>query len=156
MIPDWLTVFPCLPALSFCRAAIQLQLAGDHSLSEVSFADRFGIEQEKRIAQTRFLFPEGASDLCKNFPTPDFRGMRQRRRARIRIHGRAVGDNEKRNFIFQSHPAKTTSNAQRSTSNVQSQADVVVRNSRRFDRWQAWSKHVLRISSLAGRTRTGL
>src|SRR6266511_1495435 len=99
MIPDWLTVFPCLPALSFCRAAIQLQLAGDHSLSEVSFADRFGIEQEKRIAQTRFLFPEGASDLCKNFPTPDFRGMRQRRRARIRIHGRAVGDNQKRNVV---------------------------------------------------------
>jgi hypothetical protein len=40
---------------------------------------------------------------AENFPVPNLLRVRQRRRARIRVHGRAVRDDEKRGFIFRSH-----------------------------------------------------
>ena len=105
MVPNRLAIFPTLAARSFCYATIQLKLARDYGLGEITFADkirhdinfanRFGIEQEDRVAQTRFLFPKRAADLDKDFSTPNFHRVRQRRRARIRIHRRAVSDNEK-------------------------------------------------------------
>jgi hypothetical protein len=44
----------------------------------------------------------------------------QRRRARIRVHSRAVRDDENRGFIFRSHSDEKTSNAERSASNGES------------------------------------
>src|SRR6266699_572620 len=105
MIPNRLAIYPGLAIRTFSDAAIQLKLARDHGLSEVTFADkirhdvnhpnRFRIEQEDRVTQTRFLFPKRAADITTNFPTPNLRRMRQRRRARIRIHGGAVGYDKK-------------------------------------------------------------
>jgi hypothetical protein len=104
MIPDGLTILPCLPALSFFRAAIQLQLTRDHCLREIAFADeirhhadlanRFRIKQKQCIPQTRFLLPEGARDGSENFSASNFDSVRERRRTRIWIYGRAVGDDE--------------------------------------------------------------
>jgi hypothetical protein len=42
--------------------------------------NRFGIEQENRIAQAGVL-PERLLDICENFPSPNH-VMRQRRRAK--------------------------------------------------------------------------
>ena len=106
MISDRLGIFPDLAVGSFCDAAIQLKLTRDNRLREITFADEIGhdvnlanfrrIKQKERVAQTWLLFPERAADICKNFPTPNLRHMRQRRRARIGIHRRAVSDDEKR------------------------------------------------------------
>src|SRR5262245_7877032 len=137
MIANWVAIFPNLAIRALCRGAIQLQFTRDHSLSEVAFtneirhdadfADRFRVKRKKRVAQTRFLFPESALHLRKNSAAANLCRMLQCRRARIRVHRRAVSDNEKRSLVFLSHPAKTTSNAQQSTSNAQFQADVAVR-----------------------------
>src|SRR2546421_2349295 len=128
MISNWLTVSPCLPARSSCREAIQLQLSRNHRLSEIACADeiwdhanlrdRLRIKQKQCIPQARLLLPERAFHICKNLPTPNLCGVRQRRRAGILIHGRAVGNDEKRGFIFRSHADDKTSNAERATSNA--------------------------------------
>src|SRR4029077_10809430 len=106
MISNRLTISPDLSIRSFCDLTVQLKLTRDHSLGEVAFADeirhhadfanRFGFKKEKSVAQTWFLFPEGALHICKNLPTPNLGGMRQRRRARVRVHRRAVSDDQKR------------------------------------------------------------
>src|SRR5207244_12825667 len=62
-------------------------------------------KQNNLVAQTPFLLPERAADICKNLSTPNLRRMRQRRRARVRIHGRAVSSNEKRGLV-ESHRRK--------------------------------------------------
>src|SRR4030095_12134429 len=105
MIANRLAILPCLPVRSFCCGAIQLKLARDYCLSEVAFADeiwdninfvyRFGFKKEKRVAQARLLFPEGTFDISKNFPTPNLRSVRQRRRTRVWIHGGTVRNDEK-------------------------------------------------------------
>ena len=109
MISNRLTVLPRLPVRSFCCGAIQLQLARDYRLSEVAFADeiwhdadftdRFRIEQKLCIAQARFLFPKRTFDICKDFATPNLRGVRQCRRTRVRVHRRAVCDDEKSAYL---------------------------------------------------------
>ena len=106
MISDRFAIFPDLTARPFRRPAIQLKLARDHCLREVTFANKirdyvhladcFRIEQKNCIAQTRLLFPKGTLNICKNFSTPNLGRMRQRRRARVRIHRRAVSYDEKR------------------------------------------------------------
>src|SRR6266853_2837720 len=105
MVPNRLAIFPTLAARSFCYATIQLKLARDYGLGEITFADEirhdinfangFRIKQKQCVTKTWFFFPEGAADLDKDFSTPNFHRVRQRRRARIRIHRRAVSDNEK-------------------------------------------------------------
>src|SRR5205814_4055671 len=127
VIPNRLAIFPDLATRSLCNAPIQLELTRDHRLSEVAFADeirhdvdfadRFRVKQEKRVAQTRFLFPECAADLSKDFAPPNLRSVCQRRRTGIRVHSRAVRDDKKGSFIC--HPAKqrSTPNAQRPTLN---------------------------------------
>src|ERR1700719_471740 len=129
MIPDWLAIFPNLTVWALCGSTVQLQLAWNHRLREITFADevwhdvnfpnRFWIEQKNCVAETRFLFPKRALNIDKNFPAPDFGRVRQRRRARIRIHGRAVSDDQQRGVFSDIHPAKKrrTPNAQRPTVN---------------------------------------
>src|SRR6187397_2744021 len=102
MISNRLTISPDLSIRSFRESSAQLKLPRDHRLGEISFADeirhhvnfmnRFGIEQKQRIAQARLLFPKRALHLSKNPPTPNLRRVLQRRRARIRVHSRAVRD----------------------------------------------------------------
>src|SRR6266571_9051539 len=98
MISDRIAVSPHLTVGTPCDSAIQIKLARNHRLREIPFADKirhyvnvangFWIEQKDRIAQARFLLPERALDICKNFPPPNLRRMRQRRRTRIRVQGR--------------------------------------------------------------------
>ena len=75
----------------------------DEIRHHVNLANRSRIEQKNCVAQTRFLFPEGAANLGKNFSTPNLRRMRERRRARIRIHRRAMTNNEKCAVGFRNH-----------------------------------------------------
>src|SRR5204863_7164302 len=81
VISNRLALFPDLAIGSSSGLAIQLKLARYYGLSEVAFADeiwhdadftdRVRIKQKLCIAQARFLFPEGAPDICKNFPSPN-------------------------------------------------------------------------------------
>src|SRR5438552_6210210 len=103
MIADWLAIIPGLPIAPLCRLPIQLKLARNHRLSEIAFADeirnnvnvldRLRIKKKERVAQARLLLPKRALHVTKNISPPDLRRVRQRRRARIRIHGRAMPDN---------------------------------------------------------------
>src|SRR5438876_2463788 len=126
MIPDWLTIIPDLPIRALCDLAIQLKLARNYRLGEITLADEIWdnvnvfdcirIKEKNRVAQTRFLFPKGAFNIDKNFSAPNFGRVRQSRRARIRIHGRAVTNDQKR--AIRSHRRKrSTPNAQRPTPN---------------------------------------
>src|SRR5437667_7326698 len=109
MIPDWLTRIPDLPIRALCDLAIQLKLAWNYRLGEITFADEIWdnvyvfdcirIKEKNRVAQARLLFPESAFHIEKNFPKPDFRPMRQRRSARIRIDGRSMADNQERAVV---------------------------------------------------------
>src|SRR5438874_13482658 len=91
MVPYRFAIFPDLAVRTFSNPAIQLELARDNRLGEITFADeigdqinlanRFWIEQKERIAQTRFLFPNGAANLGKIFSAANFRRVRQSRRA---------------------------------------------------------------------------
>src|SRR5713101_3216422 len=104
MISDWFAIFPDLAARPFCYAAIQLQLARNHRLREITFADEIGhnvnlanflrIKRKERVAQAWLLFPKGAFNIDKNFSAPNFRRVRKRRHARIRIHRRTMTDDE--------------------------------------------------------------
>src|SRR5205807_5434088 len=97
MIPDRLAVVPGLPTGAFSNPSVQLELARNYRLREVTFANEIGndvnifdcvrIENEDRVAQARFLFPKCALHISENVSSPDLSRMRQRRRARIRIHG---------------------------------------------------------------------
>src|SRR5437762_6204623 len=97
MIPDWLTIIPDLPISAFRYLTVQPQFARNYRLREVTFANEIGndvnifdcvrIENEDRVAQARFLFPKCALHISENVSSPDLSRMRQRRRARIRIHG---------------------------------------------------------------------
>src|SRR6266446_7862377 len=105
MVADRLAIMPGLSIRALCDLAIQLELARNHRLREVAFAnevrddgnvfDRVRIKEKDRVAQAGFFFPKRALHLAKNVSSPDFRCMRQRRRARVRIHRRAMADNEK-------------------------------------------------------------
>src|SRR5438034_9317719 len=121
MISNRLTIFPELSIRSFRDPPIQLKLARDHRLREVTLADeiwhhvnftnRLGIEQKQRITQARFLFPKRALHLSKNLPTPNLRRVLQRRRARIRVHSRAVRDDQQRSVFVGTHANPETSNS---------------------------------------------
>ena|SRR5438105_4056289 len=105
MIPDWLTIIPDLPIRSFRHLTVQPQFAWNHCLGEITLADeiwddvnvfdRARTKQKDRVAQTRLFFPKCAGHIAKNVSSPDLSRMRQRRRARIRIHGRAMTDDQK-------------------------------------------------------------
>src|SRR5205807_9793264 len=75
----------------------------DEIRDDVNLPNRFGIERKQRITQTRFFFPKRALNIDKNLPAPNFRSVRQRRCARVRIHGRAVGGDEKSGTIIRIH-----------------------------------------------------
>src|SRR5256885_3046821 len=104
MAPDRLPIIPDLPVWTHRDFAIQLQFARDHGVREITFADkvwydvddtnRFRIEQKPRIAQARLFFPKRALHIGKNVPPPNFRRVGERWRARIRIYGRAVADDQ--------------------------------------------------------------
>jgi len=86
-----------LPIRALCDLAIQLKLARNYRLGEITFADEvrdnvyvfdcIRIKEKNRVAQARLLFPKGAFNIDKNFSAPDFGRVRQSRRARIGIHG---------------------------------------------------------------------
>src|SRR5262249_858648 len=105
MIPNRFTISPDLSIRSLRDPPIQLKLPRNHRLREIPFADeirhhvnftnRFWIEQKQWVSQARLLFPKGALHIRKNFAAPNLRRMRQRRCARIRVHGRAVRNNQK-------------------------------------------------------------
>src|SRR6266487_2357128 len=126
MISNRVAIVPELGIETPCGSAIQRKFAWDHSVSEVAFADeiwhhadfadRFRIKQEKCVTQTRLLFPKRTFDFRKNSPAANLCGVCKRGRARVRIYGRAVSDDEKRSFIFGRHLRK---NVQRPTLNVQ-------------------------------------
>src|SRR6266853_526195 len=109
MVPDWLAIIPDLPIRAFCDLAIQLKLARNYRLGEITFADEVRddvnafdcvwIEQKDRVAQTRLFFPKRTLHIGKNISTPDLGAMRQGRRARIRIHRRAMTDDEQRGLL---------------------------------------------------------
>src|SRR2546428_9848894 len=126
MVSDWLAIFPNLPICARSDAPTQLKLPWNHRLGEVTFADEirhhvnlpnpFRIKQEERVAQTRFLFPECALHLNKKVSAPNLRRMRQRRRARIRVHRRPMANDEERRVRFHNRQfQRSTSNVQRST-----------------------------------------
>src|SRR5438309_8487452 len=104
MIPDRLAVVPGLPTGAFSNPSVQLELARNYRLGEVTFANEIGndvnifdcvrIEKKDRVAQARFFFPKRALHIGKNISTPNLGPMRQGRRARIRIHGLAMPDAE--------------------------------------------------------------
>src|SRR5262245_33413525 len=119
MIPDWLTIFPGLAARSFRDSAIQLELARNHRLGEIPFADkirhdvnaldRCQIEKKERIAQTRLLFPKSALHIRENVSLPNICGVGQRRRVRVRVHGRTMTDDQKSAIGPGNHVERSTS-----------------------------------------------
>src|SRR5438477_8766873 len=102
MVPDRLAIIPDLSTRSLGNLAVQLKLPRNHGLREITLAnevrddvngfDCVRIEKKDRVAQARFLFPKCALHITENVSSPDLSRMRQRRRARIRIHGRAMTD----------------------------------------------------------------
>src|SRR4029453_8332796 len=104
MISNRLTISPELSIGSFRDPPIQLKLARDDRLGEIpfaveirhymNFANPLRIESKKRTAQTPPPFPNTASHTRKDFPAPNLPRMLQRRRARVRIHRRAVRDDQ--------------------------------------------------------------
>src|SRR5207244_9541080 len=92
---------------------LQLQLPRNYGLGEITFADkirddenlvnRFIRKKKSCVAQARFLFPKGALDIGKNVPALNFARVSPSRRARIRIHGSAVTDNQKRTVVVHNH-----------------------------------------------------
>ena len=102
MIADGLAIIPDLPVRARCRFSLQFELAWNHHLREITFADeirdnvnifdRVRIKKKQGVAQARFLFPKRALDIAENILPPDFRRMRKRRRARVRIHRRTMPD----------------------------------------------------------------
>src|SRR5260370_18686327 len=102
MVADRLGIMPGLSIRALCDLAIQLELARNHRLREVAFAnevrddgnvfDRVRIKEKDRVAQAGFFFPKRALHIIKNVSSPYSAPMRQRRRARIRIHLRSSTD----------------------------------------------------------------
>src|SRR5205085_7319196 len=102
MVPDRLAIIPDLSICSLRNLAIQLELARNDRLREVTFADeiwydvnifdRVRIKKIDRVAQTRLFLPKRARHIAENISPTDFGRMRQRRRARIRIYRRAMTD----------------------------------------------------------------
>src|SRR6266481_3631857 len=109
MIPDWLTIIPDLAIFAFRHLTVQPQFAWNHCLGEITLADeiwddvnvfdRAWIKQKDRVAQTRLFFPKRARHISKNISTPNLGRVRQRRRARIGLHGRSMTDNEERAIV---------------------------------------------------------
>ena len=105
MIPDRFAIFPNLAARSGRQGTIQLQLARDNRLGEISFADEIRhhvnfadlgiIEEEERIAKARLFLPETTGNFTEEPALPDRRRLGQTRRARVGIDGRTVADDEK-------------------------------------------------------------
>src|SRR6266849_5646038 len=106
MVPDRLAIVPGLSICASCNSSVQLQLARNDRLREITLADeiwddvnvfdRAWIKQKDRVAQTRLFFPKRTLHIGKNISTPNLGPMRQGRRARIRIHRRAMTDDEQR------------------------------------------------------------
>src|SRR6267143_3842598 len=104
MIPDWLTIIPDLPISAFRHLTVQPQFAWNHCLGEITLTDEIRddvnvldcarIEQKDRIAQARLFFPKRARHIAENISTPNLGRVRQSRRARVRIHRRAMTDDE--------------------------------------------------------------
>src|SRR4249919_2030929 len=104
MISNRLTISPDLSVRSCRDRTIQLKLARNNGLGEitfaneirhhVNFANRIWIEQEQGVTQARLLFPKRALHIRKNFLTSDLRRVRQSWRARVQIHRGAVSDDQ--------------------------------------------------------------
>src|SRR5258708_24308991 len=104
MVPNWLAIIPYLSIRSLGDLSVQPELARNHRLGEIAFADEvrddgnvldcLRIKKKNRVAQARLFFPKRALHISENISPPDLSRMRQRRRARIRIHRRAVTDNQ--------------------------------------------------------------
>src|SRR3954462_14849491 len=104
MIPDRVTVFPNLPRNPLGDATIQFQFSRDDRLGEISFADEIWhyvhlgdgpvLKKEKRIAQTRLLFPKTRCHFREETPLPVFVRLRKSRETGIRIWGRAMAHDQ--------------------------------------------------------------
>src|SRR2546423_7896778 len=127
MISDRLAIVPGLPGGAFRNLSVQFELAGNDRLREVTLADEIrndanifdflGIKEKDRVPQPRLFFPKRAGHFTKNVSSSDLGRMRQRGRARIRIHRRAMTDDKERAVRLRSHTR--SENVQRSTLNVQ-------------------------------------
>src|SRR5205823_2873889 len=127
MIPDWLTIIPDLPIRSFRHLTVQPQFAWNHCLGEITLADeiwddvnvfdRAWIKQKDRVAQTRLFFPKRTLHIGKNISTPNLGPMREGRRARIRIHRRAMTDDEQRGLWPAVHITNFTTEDTENTEN---------------------------------------
>src|SRR2546430_9889951 len=127
MVPDWLTIIPDLPIRALCDLAIQLKLARNYRLGEITFADEVRddvnafdcvrIKKRNRVAQARLLFPKRTGHIGKNISMPNLGPMRQGRRARIRIHRRAMTDDEQRGLLPAVHIINFTTEDTENTEN---------------------------------------
>ena len=133
MIPDRLAIFPDLAACSRCFRPAQFQLARNNRLREISFADEIGhdvnlrimsrIEQKGHRAGWALLSKTRTPTSAKNSPAPNVARHAPGRRARIRVHGRAVADDERALWPLRSHRQE---NVQRSTSTSNAQFKVIL------------------------------
>src|SRR5712691_8861604 len=113
MVPDWLAIIPDLPIRALCDLAIQLKLARNDCLGEITFADEIWDDvnvfdcvwskEKNRVTQARLFFPKRTLHIGKNISTPNLGPMRQRRRTRVRIHRRAMTDDEESAVGFRNH-----------------------------------------------------
>ena len=104
-----------MPRLARVRAAgdgggraigqtVEVEFARDHRAGEIPLADEVGhdeniadfgrVEEQRPVAQGRFLLPEHAGHLREEIPTADGGGVDEARRGGIRVEGRAVADDE--------------------------------------------------------------
>src|SRR6266404_5041376 len=113
MIAHGLAVAPGLAICARCDLPVQLELTRNDGLGKITFADeirdhadfpdRFGIEQEPRVAQTWFFLPKRALDVGKNLSSPDFSCVRERRRTGVGIDRRTMANDQQTGVRFAFH-----------------------------------------------------
>src|SRR5438045_5653659 len=129
MIAHRFAIVPGLTIRAPGDLPVQLKFPRDDGLGKITFTDevghhadltdRFRIEQEPRITQTWLFLPKRALNFREKFPSADFNGMAQCRRARVRVDRRAMAHDEERGIWCWTHADQKTSNAQRRTSNIE-------------------------------------
>ena len=127
MVPDRLAIVPGLAIRAFCNSPIQLQLTRNNDLRKITLADEIRddanlfdcvrIEQKDRVAQTRLFFPKRTLHIGKNISTPNLGRVRQSRRARVRIHRRAMTDDEQCGLLPAVHIMNLTTEDTENTEN---------------------------------------
>ena len=97
----------------------EAQFAGDDLFGEIAFADEIGnnvnvldrvrVEKKHRVAQARLFLPERRLHIAKNISPANLGGVRQGRRARVRVHRRPMANDEKPASGIGNHVERSTS-----------------------------------------------